>query len=519
MRIQSEAEEKKILEKLVVISEEFLQSDSTELNYQKITDNILDISGAKYAGFNLYDEEGSKSITVAFSAPEGIIKKVSSLLGFKLVGKKWNHDPVRTEKIKSHAITHFSTLSEIAGDLIAIPVASLLGKTFNFGEVVIAKILKGNVMIGDFTLIMPRNVKFKNDNYVEIYIRQVGLLITRSKAIEEIKSLAKFPEENPNIVGRIDYYGKLLYCNHAYKKIFAGKDHIPLKLKDAVKKIAAEKSYKQEYVEIKIDNRIFLFNLIPIKKENYINFYGRDITEHMRAEQDLKRSNIDLERFAYVASHDLQEPLRMMASYTALLEKRYKDKLDSDANDFINFIVDGAKRMQQLIDDLLAFCRAGAISKPFKNTDMESVLKIVELNLRLAIKESKAKITWEPLPVIEADEVLMVQIFQNLIDNAVKFRGKEPPIIHISAKQEESEWIFWVKDNGKGIDPKYFDRIFLIFQCLNNRDQYPGTGIGLAIVKRIVESYGGRVWVESESQKGSTFYFTIPKKGNVIIKI
>jgi hypothetical protein len=202
----------------------------------------------------------------------------------------------------------------------------------------------------------------------------------------------------------------------------------------------------------------------------------------------------------------------MMASYAVLLEKRYKDKLDSDANDFISFIVDGAKRMRQLIDDLLAFSRVGISGKPFENIDMESVLKIAELNLGLAIKKSKAKITRELMPVIKADEVQMVQIFQNLIDNAIKFRGKEPPIIHISAKQEESEWIFWVKDNGIGIDPKYFDRIFSIFQRLHNRDKYPGTGIGLAIVKRIVESYGGRAWVKSELQKGSTFYFTIPKK-------
>lgn len=187
MRIQREVEKKKILERIVAISEELLQSAGSELNYQKITDNILDISGAKYAGFNLYDEEGSKSITVAFSAPEGIIKKISSLLGFKLVGKKWDHDPVRTEKIKSHTITHFSTLSEIAGDLIAKPVAFLLGKTFNFGEVVIVKILKENIMLGDFTLIMPRNVKFKNDNYVEIYTRQIGLLITRQKTTKALQ--------------------------------------------------------------------------------------------------------------------------------------------------------------------------------------------------------------------------------------------------------------------------------------------------------------------------------------------
>lgn len=187
MRIQREVKEKKILEKIVAISEEFLQFAGSELNYQKITDNILDISGAKYASFNLYDEDGSKFRTVAFSAPEGIIKKVSSLLGFKLLGKKWDRDPVRAERIKSHTITRFSTLSELVGDLIAKPVVSLLEKTFNIGEVVFVKILKENVIIGYFNLFMPGNVKFKNDNYVEIYTRQVGLLITRKKATEALQ--------------------------------------------------------------------------------------------------------------------------------------------------------------------------------------------------------------------------------------------------------------------------------------------------------------------------------------------
>jgi len=187
MRIQREVEKKKILERIVAISEEFFQSADSELNYQKITDNILDISGAKYGCFDLYDEDGSKFRTVALSAPDGIIKKVSSLLGFKLFGKVWEHDPVRAEKIKSHTITHFSTLSELAGDVISKPVVSLLEKILNIGEVVLVKILKENAMIGDFTLIMPGNVKFKNDNYVEVYTRQVGLLITNKKAKEALR--------------------------------------------------------------------------------------------------------------------------------------------------------------------------------------------------------------------------------------------------------------------------------------------------------------------------------------------
>jgi len=180
--ITEKTEEKKVLEKIVEISEEFLQSSGIELNYQKISDTILDISGAKYAVFILYDEDGSKFRTVAISAPAGVLKKASSLLGFKLIGKKWEHDPVLAEKIKSSTITHFSTLSEFTGDFITKPVVSLLWKTFNIGEVVLVKIIKKNVMLGSFTLIMPANVKFKNDSYVEIYTRQVGLLIARSKS-------------------------------------------------------------------------------------------------------------------------------------------------------------------------------------------------------------------------------------------------------------------------------------------------------------------------------------------------
>ena len=218
MTIQSEAEEKKILERIVAVSEEFLQSAEGELNYQKISDNILDISGAKYAVFDLYDEAGSKFRTVAFSAPEGVIKKASSLLGFKLLGKKWEHDPVSAEKIKWHTITHFSTLSELAGNRIAKPMVSLIEKTFNTGEVVYVKILKENVMIGDFTLIMPASIKFKNDNCVEIYTRQVGLLITRNKATEALReSEGKYrsliERANDGIAVLVD--GIIRFSNHS----------------------------------------------------------------------------------------------------------------------------------------------------------------------------------------------------------------------------------------------------------------------------------------------------------------
>lgn len=234
-----------------------------------------------------------------------------------------------------------------------------------------------------------------------------------------------------------------------------------------------------------------------------------DITERKKMEEELKRSNTELEKFAYVTSHDLQEPLRMISSYIMLLEKRYKDKLDGDANDFINFAVEGVKRMQQLINDLLAYSRVGRADKKLEDVDMEEVLENAIFNLKMAINENKAKIKHDKLPVIKANKLLMTQVLQNLIGNAIKFHSKKIPVIYISAKLEKNDWVFSVQDNGIGIDPQYFERIFLIFQRLQ-REDYPGTGAGLAIVKRIIELHNGKIWVESEPGKGSTVYFTIP---------
>lgn len=248
---------------------------------------------------------------------------------------------------------------------------------------------------------------------------------------------------------------------------------------------------------------------------------NRDITERKQAEESLKvyagklkRSNEDLERFAYIASHDLREPLRMVTSFSQLLEKNYKGKLDKDADEFINFIVDGGNRMDALVNDLLEFSRVTSRASPFEQTDMNDVVHEVLDSLSVTIHENDAKVEVAKLPTIAVDRSQLAHVFQNLISNAVKFQKGEAPVIMIGSARQGNEWVFSVKDNGIGIDPRYHGKIFEIFQRLHNRDEFPGTGIGLAICKRIIERHNGRIWVESEEGKGSTFFFTIPAEKN-----
>jgi PAS domain S-box-containing protein len=243
----------------------------------------------------------------------------------------------------------------------------------------------------------------------------------------------------------------------------------------------------------------------------------RDISERKRAEHQLAeraerlaQSNAELEQFAYVASHDLQEPLRMVSSYTQLLGRRYTDKLDDDAREFIHYAVDGATRMQVLINDLLAYSRVGTRGVDLAPTSSEAALERALGNLRLAVAESGGVVTHRALPTVIGDPVQLTQLFQNLVGNALKFRGAEPPRVDVSAERSGDDWVFTVRDNGIGIDPAYGERIFVIFQRLHSRAEYPGTGIGLAICKKIVERHGGRIWLHVASGPGSAFRFTLP---------
>lgn len=257
--------------------------------------------------------------------------------------------------------------------------------------------------------------------------------------------------------------------------------------------------------------------LLPAANRSLVRASVTDISERKHAQQalarqteELARSNAELERFAYVASHDLQEPLRMVSSYTQLLARRYRGRLDADADEFIAYVVDGVTQMQTLISDLLAYSRVASQGRPPVVTSVTSAIERALANLQFAVQESAAIVTQGPLPEVLADQVQLVQLFQNLLSNAIKFRRHERPRVHVAARRQGREWVFSVTDNGIGIEAEYLDRVFVMFQRLHTRAEHPGTGMGLTICKRIVERHGGRIWVESEPGKGSTFFFTLP---------
>ncbi|MGZ7095849.1 MAG: ATP-binding protein, partial [Methanobacterium sp.] len=268
---------------------------------------------------------------------------------------------------------------------------------------------------------------------------------------------------------------------------------------------------------------------IPVEVNNHLISYNgrevclaisRDITERKKADEELnktinelKRSNAELQQFAYVSSHDLQEPLRTIASFTQLLERRYKGQLDENADEFMDYIVEAAIRMKAQIEGLLEYSRVVTKGEEFEEVDMNKSLNNTLKILDTSIKEANAEITYDELPNVTGDPLQLERVFQNLISNAIKFRKLEEPLkIHISAykSEDEKEYVFGVQDNGIGMEEQYLERIFTIFQRLHTRDVYKGTGIGLSIVKRIIERHGGHIWVESESGVGSTFYFTLP---------
>jgi PAS domain S-box-containing protein len=287
-------------------------------------------------------------------------------------------------------------------------------------------------------------------------------------------------------------------------------------------RVKAGESWSGEFLVQRRDGTVFpaMVTTSPIQDSkgvvNGIIGISADITERRRSEEalsrhakELARSNAELEQFAYVASHDLQEPLRMISLYTQLLARRYQGKLDADADEFIGYVIGGAGRMHQLINDLLTYSQVSSEAKQFKPTDCETVMRHVLADLRAKVEQLGAEVSYDRLPRVKADPSQLGLLFRNLIDNALKYHGQEPIRVHVTAEQRGREWLFSVRDNGIGIDPQYAERIFVIFQRLHNHSEYPGTGIGLAICRRVVERHGGGIWVESQLGQGATFRFTL----------
>jgi PAS domain S-box-containing protein len=390
---------------------------------------------------------------------------------------------------------------------------------------------------GSFTAIRD------NEGHVQNIIC-AGVDITKRKLVEQKlqeseQRYRKLVEFLPKMIG-VHVNQRWVFINPAGVKLLGAKHERDLLGKDVLEIISPEyreiarsrieqaennglptPEIQQKFIRLdggKVDVSI---SGIPInyQGESGIFVFAEDISARKKAEEELRRShdelersNAELEQFAYVASHDLQEPLRMVSSYVGLIERRYKGKLDPDADDFIGYAVDGAKRMKMLINDLLQYSRVGTHGKMFGPVDCEKLLLEVLEHLQLLIEDNEATITHDRLPTVIGDDVQLARLFQNLINNALKFRKDDPPSIHISVKPNNGNWLFSFQDNGIGVSPKFADRIFEIFQRLHGSEEYPGTGIGLAICKKIVERHGGRIWVQSEQGNGATFIFIIPRQ-------
>ena len=361
-----------------------------------------------------------------------------------------------------------------------------------------------------------------------------NLILARRAAEVSEERYQRIGELIPFGVWRCDSEGGLVYVSDALLAL-VGKTREQVKSwtdivsKDDASEIAAQWrrclqercAWQRELRIVARDGQVrtILSTGVPIYDHERVTSWAGinlDITERTRMEEernrqseDLARSNAELEQFAYVASHDLQEPLRMITSYLQLIEKRYGGELGGDGQTFINYAVEGARRLQRLINDLLDFSRVGTQGAELKPIDTGGVVEQAVTNLQAKISESHAEVSWKDLPVVNGDEVQLLRLFQNLISNAIKYRGDLPPRVEVSARKESRHWVFSVSDNGIGIDPKYADRIFLIFQRLHTKE-YPGTGIGLAICKRIVERHGGRIWFESNAKRGTIFRFSMP---------
>ncbi|WP_369802118.1 ATP-binding protein [Methanobacterium sp. A39] len=448
---------------------------------------------------------------------------------------KWIEPPEEHVKIKSFMGVPLMHAGEVFGEIGLI----YTDKDFSQDDLEIVELIS--------IAVMEALMSYKSRNQLTEYKIKSEELVRKFKDSEE--SFRALAENSPDLITRIDTDFKYIFINFKilelqgnYPDFYMGKTFeetgTPLRYAEMwrskyQKLLDTGELQKFEYSSITNDGfKYFETTAVPEYNSKgeieTILSISRDITERKRSERQLKeiitelqRSNKELQSFAYITSHDLQEPLRTIASYAQLIERRYKGKLDADADEFIEFMVDGAKRMKSMIQGLLDYSRVGTKGNEFKEFNTQEALDYALSNLESSITENNAEITSDPiLPVIFADEDQIARVFQNLIGNALKFcRGGIKPEIHVSARKKDKEYVFSVSDNGIGMEEQYSDHIFEVFKRLHSIDEYQGAGIGLAIVKRVVDRHGGRVWVESELGKGSTFYFTIPVRNKALLRI
>jgi PAS domain S-box-containing protein len=468
-----------------------------------------------------------------------ICKKFTGYTENELIGKHYLDiiAPEWKEKVAKFYKDQFD--NKIQETLFSFLIITKSGEK-KWVEQIVTQQKDGDKIIGHHSIV--RDITNRKKDEEELKQKTMELELSNKELKNSEQQIQLIFDRAPDAVIVINHESTILKWNHKAEKLF-GWDESDIIGKHLYEYIIPER-YRERHkagmkhyletgegpvlnkdIEIEAINKkgnefSVLLSISPVDINDEKLFIGfvRDITEKKKNELliaqkslELERSNKDLEQFAYVASHDLQEPLRMVNSYLTLLSKRYKDKLDKDANDFIYYAVDGSNRMRTLILSLLDYSRVNRV-RPLEDINLNALLKEVLNDLKNQIEENKAVITIEPLPDIYGDKVLIGQLFQNLISNAVKFKGERNPEILISGKRNNGEYLFSIKDNGIGIQKENADKLFVIFQRLNTKEEYPGTGIGLAICKKIVEKHGGKIWFESEFGKGTTFYFTIKAK-------
>jgi PAS domain S-box-containing protein len=516
-----------------------LYNDNKELiGFVKVTRNVTE---RKIAEEQLKESEqqlqaiieNAPDAVIVMDAESRIVKwnpKAEQIFGW--TSEEVIHKPIQDyiipEKHRGahvNGITHFLSTGDgpVLNKTIEIEALNKSGNEFSVSLSISSPIIVNGkyIFIGFIKDITQRKLaesRLKaSENFLDSVVENLPNMLFVKDA--ETLKFVKFNKAGEELLGysREDLIGKNDYDFFPKKEadFFTEKDRLVLKsgkLEDIPEELVHTKHKGLKTLETK---KIPIYD--ETGKPKYLLGISNDITDRKKTEIELKmkseeltRSNAELEQFAYVASHDLQEPLRMVTSYVQLLEKRYRDKLDQDANEFIAFAVDGSNRMRTLIQSLLEYSRVNRI-KPFEPVNINEVMEVVLHDLREPILKTNATVKVEELPRIVGDHTLIGQLFQNLISNAIKFKGDHPPEIIISGKDNGNDYLFSVSDNGIGIDKEYSKKIFVIFQRLHTKDKYPGTGIGLAICKKIVERHGGEIWMESEPGKGSTFYFTISK--------